>query len=134
MMDEAQIEKAENHIRMKLAEYGCPSYMHESFVRYVIDGRPIGDFLTNLLGNDLMGAFSHADAANTEAMRAWTMAVYNVIPCTAWRSKKRVAMWVRFGGLKGDASQKIIEHERDAAKQWNAEQRVLQAARRKAHA
>lgn len=81
-----------------------PQHMREGIVEYIRVGRPVGDFLTALLSNDLMAAFERADDYNTQAMREWASYLYSYaprypVPC--YGSLEIVENWKRVGGLEG---------------------------------
>ena len=70
----------------------------ESIVAFFETRRPTGDFLQNLLANDLIGAFSHADDTNARMMHDYVRFLYNHVPgrgCGIWGSHENVSAWVR---------------------------------------
>ena len=69
----------------------------ESIVAYFETRRPTGDFLRNLLANDLVGAFSHADDTNARMMKDYVVFLYNNVPGRAtglWGSHDAVKEWL----------------------------------------
>ena len=78
-----------------------PEHMQEGARSYVETGRPPGGFMRAVLCNDLMGAFSRADAANEAHMKEWTMWLFNDAPSGCWGDEETVNEWVESGGLEG---------------------------------
>lgn len=76
---------------------GChlvPPYMWDGVVRYMVDRQPVGHFLTALFSNDLLGAFSRADAGNIANMHRWAQFLYCYAPNTSYGSAERVSLWL----------------------------------------
>lgn len=69
-----------------LTKRGLDAYVHERL--------PVGDFLFNVLSNNLVGAFAAADAENIRAMPAIVSYVHNHLPMSCWGSEMRVAAWI----------------------------------------
>jgi len=67
--------------------------MERDVKRYVRYGELHGDFLTNLLENDLMGTFANADLENKRNIDEWTTFVYNELPANCWGSQEAVENW-----------------------------------------
>lgn len=67
--------------------------MQSNVKRYVENGKVHGDFLRNLLKNDLVGTFSHADLENQRNMDEWITFVYNELPAECWGSEESVNDW-----------------------------------------
>ena len=84
----------------KMTEYGIPDYMQYGLISYFEKRQPVGDFLTALLENDLMGAFMVADDTNKECMSSYVMWLYNCPPGrspSTWGSPTAVAHWLSGG-------------------------------------
>ena len=79
-----------------------PQYMQESVRGYVELGRPIGDFLTAVFSNNLVGAYSRADDVNAAAMRTYASFLYNEVPRGCWGSVEAVKRWQSHNGLSGN--------------------------------
>jgi len=62
--------------------------------RYVNEHYPVGHFLTAVLSNDLVGAFSRADDHNLRAMMDIVSYCYNDIPSTCWGNPEKVKKWL----------------------------------------
>lgn len=82
-----------------------PHYMRESIQAYIEQGRPVGNFLTALLSNDLMETLARADDINQAALRTWCEFLYNYAPPKCYRSKEAFKTWQAKGGLRGGAGE-----------------------------
>ncbi len=71
-----------------------PAHMQDGARRYVEQHCRVGSFLTAVLENDLVGAYSAADEENTAAMRDWAAWLYNECPAEAWGSPDKVTAWL----------------------------------------
>lgn len=80
--------------RLNDGQHLVPPHMWGGVERYFLQGLMPGDFLTALLSNDLMGAFSRADDLNANNMRRWAMFLYNYAPGGSYGSPDHVARWV----------------------------------------
>lgn len=78
-----------------------PSYMIGGLMRYMNDGTRPGDFLSAVLKNNLMDAFSYADETNAQSVRDWARWLYNYAPSQAFGSVGRFTSWCDRGGLRG---------------------------------
>lgn len=87
-LNEQQIEK--------MTEYGIPEYMQGGLIRYFNNRIPPGHFLTAVLENNRMVAFSRADETNREAMHSYCMWLYNQAPGRphGWGSPEAVHEWL----------------------------------------
>ncbi len=86
-----------------------PVYMHGGVERYVLHGILNGHFLTAVVSNRLVEAFSNADDINTAAMRAWVSWLYNEAPIDCWGSPEKVQAWIDAGGLEGIKAKEAAE-------------------------
>lgn len=77
-----------------------PDY-RRSFEDYFQRGVPLGGFLTAVMENDLREACARADDNNRRLLFAWVKWIYNEAPAAAWGDKKKVAAWIKQGGLEG---------------------------------
>lgn len=69
----------------------------ESIIAYFETRRSPGHFLHNLLANDLMGAFAHADDTNATMMQEYARFLYNCVPSPysgIWGSHEAVNDWL----------------------------------------
>jgi len=76
-----------------------PDYMREPARLYLEEGKPPGDFMYALLTNDLRGAITRADAANTAMLSTIWMWWLSEIPSAAQGSPYNVEAWVEHEGL-----------------------------------
>ncbi|MHA2136002.1 MAG: hypothetical protein ACW99J_19250 [Candidatus Thorarchaeota archaeon] len=65
--------------------------------QYVESRRPVGDFVTAVLENNLAGALFQADTENREALDQIVLLVHNRIPSYCHGSKKAVQEWIDAG-------------------------------------
>jgi len=74
----------------------CPgtAVMQENMRRYIIHHKPVGDFLTSVLENNLRLAFAHADNSNLALMHDWVKFLHNEIPGVSWGSPEKVKAWL----------------------------------------
>ena len=85
----------------KLMLHTLPPHMHHAILGWIEHAEPLGDFLTALLSNDLMEAFSRADNKNVAAMRQWVDYLYNYAPSGCYGSPQNVVAWWVAGGQEG---------------------------------
>lgn len=78
--------------------------MLESLTAYAERGRPVGDFLTAVLSNDLMEACGRADDFNLSNLPAFCAWVYNECPGPAHGSRQMVHDWIERHRRECDAS------------------------------
>jgi len=81
-----------------IGEYGTywevPKYILDIINRYVEDDVPPGGFLTAVLSNDLVGAFTWADSDCKSALPDIVRYLNNEIPAESWGSKDKVEAWL----------------------------------------
>ncbi len=70
-----------------------PDHMQVVAREYVENFLMPGDFLQAVLRNDLVAAFSRADATNAAAMQTWASWLYNECPSAAWGTMAKVEAW-----------------------------------------
>jgi len=71
-----------------------PQHMHDGVRRYITRGIRPGAFLTAVLENNLMAAFTRADDINLIYMRSWAEFLYN-LPKNMWGSRAKVNAYVK---------------------------------------
>jgi hypothetical protein len=71
-----------------------PAHMQDGARGYIERGEEPGGFLTAVLCNDLVAAFSRADADNAAAMAEWARWLWNEAPSQAWGSRAKVDAWI----------------------------------------
>lgn len=75
--------------------------MEDAVRSYVVDGRPVGDFLGAVIENNLKMAYAYADDENTKLMHAWVTFFWNEVPGVCWGSPEKRISWIKNGGAKG---------------------------------
>jgi hypothetical protein len=70
-----------------------PSYMQDGIRQYLEEGVIPGKFLRNILMNNLVQSFGHADQHNKVAMEEWVNFLFNYLPANAWGSEEVVNRW-----------------------------------------
>lgn len=68
--------------------------MMESLRAYVEYGRPVGDFLTAVLENNLSEACGRADDENIDNLPAYAAYLYNEVPSQCHGSREKVGDWI----------------------------------------
>lgn len=68
--------------------------MIEAMERYIGLGEAQGSFLTAVLEDKFLEAFSCADEDNIAAMRGWAQLMYSCVPGICRGSKERVDAWL----------------------------------------
>jgi hypothetical protein len=74
----------------------------EEVSEYIENGRPLSNFLTAVVTNDLKESFGRADHINRRLMFDVVSWFWNYAPSECWGSKEKVAAWIRRGGVNGD--------------------------------
>lgn len=74
-----------------------PRHMQEAVATWFIRRKPVGDFLTALLSNDLRGAVLKADDVNLAALRDWMLFLANHAPAGSFGSPQAVKDWLASG-------------------------------------
>lgn len=78
-----------------------PHHMRGVIERYVMNGIPMGSFLTAIFANDFMEAAGRADSENILALAAYARFLYNSVPSQCKGSYEAVDQWIGQGGLSG---------------------------------
>jgi hypothetical protein len=86
-------------LRAQAEAAGIPPYMHAGLVAYITSGRPVGDFLTAVLSNDLRAAVNRADHQNRHALPAYVAFLQSHAPDGCWGSAAAVTAWRAHRGL-----------------------------------
>ena len=87
----------EEHIHL------IPEHMRESVLAWIETGRPVGNFLTAVISNDLFMAIGKADDINRHALPDYMTYFFNYAPGGCWGSRKAVEEWHKQGGVRGTA-------------------------------
>jgi len=82
------------HLRRRLIECDVPVTLHDGLIEYLAARRPVGEFLTAVLKNDLRNAVVRADARSSLALRQIVLFLHNYAGADAWGSPAVVAAWL----------------------------------------
>ena len=82
-------------------EFYITDHMLDSIQEYVRIGRPVGDFLTAVIKNDLKEAVGRADDENIRNLPAFVSYFYNEAPSNCWGSQEKLDRWIDIGGTDG---------------------------------
>ena len=97
-----QFEFTREQIKAKATE--MVPHLAPGLMRWVENGTPPGGFLTAVLTNDLLGAFTHGDDTSIAGLKYIFRFLYNHCPSQCWGSKEKVAAWRGLDAMeKGDA-------------------------------
>lgn len=80
-----------------------PANLRSGIRRYIEDGTNPGSFLTSVIHNDLMGAFSNADEENCFKMFSIVKWMYNQAPKNCWGSAEKMLRWIEIKTEGGEA-------------------------------
>ncbi|HDY88123.1 MAG TPA: hypothetical protein ENH82_08435 [bacterium] len=72
-----------------------PLHTRGAIDRYVLQGIPTGDFMYNVLSNDLSGAVAHADEQNSIYLVNIVKFIYNYVPQCCHGSRETIAKWLK---------------------------------------
>lgn len=78
-----------------------PHHMRGGIERYVMNGFPMGSFLTAIFANDFMEAAGRADAENQHALFGYAQFLYNHVPSVCKGSYDAIEAWIARGGVEG---------------------------------
>lgn len=102
-----------------MADYHMiPDHCRESMQNYIERGVPVGDFLRNVIENNLVKAISYADDVNRPRLRDYALFLCNEAPrgpVPSWGSEQAYAEWVEIGGLFGLRAGRLPERLADNA-------------------
>ena len=79
-----------------------PEYMIEGIYLYINKGIEPGNFLTELISNDLFAAVGRADDTNINLLPTYCAFFYNEAPANCYGSKAQFSAWCKLGGLEGN--------------------------------
>lgn len=77
--------------------------MIDALILYAVHRVPLGDFLTAVVSNNLMGACGRADEGNMRNLPAFCAYLYNEMPSGSFMSKEAYEAWL--SGGKSDQPQ-----------------------------
>ena len=75
-------------------QWYIPARMMPSIQRYITDRLRPGNFLQEVISNDLYGAIARADDENLENLPAYLSFFNNEAPGLCWGSKKKMEEWI----------------------------------------
>lgn len=78
----------------QLAHERVPEHLREGLTEYLVEGRPMGRFLTAVVENDLYEAYRRGDPASLEGLpRIMSFLIWHA-PSSAWGSPAKVEAWL----------------------------------------
>lgn len=80
-----------------------PIHLRDGLERFIIQGGPVGSFLTAVLDNDLREAVSRADDDSLKALKPILQFLYGFAPAGCHGSPKNRLAWQARGGVAGGA-------------------------------
>jgi len=89
------------HLIERATSLGIPDYMHDGLVEFILHGRPVGNFLTAVLSNNLKEACGRADDTNLQLLPNYVRFLYNHAPVGCWGTEERMESWMEREGLVG---------------------------------
>jgi len=81
-------------MRTSLRLSNIPEYMHEGIINYLFYHVEPGDFLRNLLQNNLLGTFGNADSTNSSLIKEYILFFYKNVPIIVWGSEEKYNKWI----------------------------------------
>jgi hypothetical protein len=78
-----------------------PEHLWNGFKRYVLQGRPTGQFLQALCAGELFEVFRRGDELSIAGLRPMIMFLENQCPIGCFGSRRNVQEWCEQGGLEG---------------------------------
>jgi hypothetical protein len=78
-----------------------PEHLQEGIEAHCLTGRPVGQFLTAVLCNNLREAVAYGDPASMEGLRGIIQFLHNYAPGGCWGSPELVQKWRDRSGLAG---------------------------------
>lgn len=101
------IDQYRQHLARALQEHGLPRHMWDTIIEYIVQGRPVGEFLEAVLCNDFMKAVAKADIVNSQRLKDYAIFLYSVAPAGSFGSPSAYQEWVRLRGVIGRQQQRI---------------------------
>ena len=86
-------------LKRELVRCDIPEHMHEGLIEWILNGRPVGNFLTAILENDLREACARADEKNKYRLFNYIQFLHNNAPMGCWGSPELTEEWARHQGL-----------------------------------
>ena len=94
-------EKRRNEILKEMDRFGVPGGLQVGLCEYLMNGRPMGHFLTAVVSNDLKEAVARGDLPNVIALGDIVKFLYNEAPRDSWGSPQNFQTWSAKGGAEG---------------------------------
>lgn len=101
MKTKEYFDNFEEDLYKKLREYGVPVNLWEPIVRYILNGTQPGNFLSSVIKNQLLEAFTSADPVSTQHMKNIVTFFYNSVPAGCFGNEEKLIAWREEGGLYG---------------------------------
>lgn len=105
------IETFRTHLEQGLLANGIPRHMWSAITAFVMDGRPLPEFLFSVFTNNLRESVVRADDMNRDRLREYVQLLRGTVPIHCWGTDAAVRSWVKGGGLIGQQ----VRHNRPAA-------------------
>lgn len=81
------------------ASVGIPRHMIQGIVSYCLMGQPVGSFLQQVIANDFLGAYQHADFSNKPLLHRYAEFLLLHAPEGCYGSQEIYDQWVKQMGL-----------------------------------
>lgn len=78
-----------------------PPHLREGILAWAMDARPVGNFLTAVIENDLREAVARGDENSLTGLKGLVQFLYNYAPSPCWGSPAKVEAWRACGGVRG---------------------------------
>ena len=79
-------------------KHGVPAHIRKGLIAYCTERRPVGDFLTAVLSNNLREAVARADNENAANLHGIVRWLYWHAPGLSWGSPQAVKAWLSRDG------------------------------------
>jgi hypothetical protein len=77
-----------------------PPACRNGLIRFILFGDEVGDFLYQILSNNLVEAAGRADHLNIEILHVYAGFLYNVAPRSSWGTQNVVECWMGFRDMR----------------------------------
>ncbi len=81
----------------------CPSdvplHLWSGIRAYILEARPVGDFLRAVISNNLKETIAYADEESMRNLQAIVRFFYNEAPTECWGSPQKYKGWIVIQGL-----------------------------------
>lgn len=82
------------HLQERLTQCNVPATLHDGLARYIGERRPVGQFLSAVLQNDLTNACRRADEDNLPQLHRIVSFLVSHAPSDCWGSPEIVSAWL----------------------------------------